>query len=619
MLRFAYRWLLRLHPRYFRQRFAEEMLWIFDEAEGNLEAVELVTDGVVSLVRQWTLRRAFWKEPVGGRNCDGVPIFCSFDTFKPRSSALIQGIALSIVMFWAACWAVRYSWNRSANVAIRGIEYENHAHNLAPGSHATASGYRGALTNSREPAISSRAETATAKGSLSSPPTLLRRGIPQLGSLSHSARTSFSATSLSAAAPSDIAQASKSATPLPHPSGKYGVASIGFDWIDSARPENHAHDSDVRRELMVYVWYPTGHSSRPSALSEYLPHADAIARAEKGQSTREMEESWGSSWSRIFSNQVVTDTHEGAPIASGNERFPLLMFSPGYGVPSTIYTTLLQEVVSHGYVVASIEPPYDVAASAFPDGRVVLFRRDKEQPGEPAPPGETRNEFLNRIRRFEASHGEPRVADIQFVIEQMENLDKSTKESVPFAGRIDFDSLGAWGHSIGGTAAGMGCQLDTRIKACLSEDGGGVPEGACLGQPFMHIAIYHQPATDEQLAVHKVSRKEWEKDHQARLAASERRLRACSGRRYEVTIKIPGADHYSFTDWPLLDAENKKDVDAALHALKAIEAYTIAFFDSHLKHQSETLLDDPRPPSDGVTLKKEGKSQAPSAPTTPCP
>jgi hypothetical protein len=28
MLRFVYRWLLRLHPARFRERFAEEMLWI---------------------------------------------------------------------------------------------------------------------------------------------------------------------------------------------------------------------------------------------------------------------------------------------------------------------------------------------------------------------------------------------------------------------------------------------------------------------------------------------------------------------------------------------------------------------------------------------------------------
>ena len=31
MLRFLYRFLLCLHPRAFRQRFAEGMLWIFDE------------------------------------------------------------------------------------------------------------------------------------------------------------------------------------------------------------------------------------------------------------------------------------------------------------------------------------------------------------------------------------------------------------------------------------------------------------------------------------------------------------------------------------------------------------------------------------------------------------
>ena len=37
MLRSLYRRLLCLHPPAFRQRFAEEMLWIFDEAAGHME------------------------------------------------------------------------------------------------------------------------------------------------------------------------------------------------------------------------------------------------------------------------------------------------------------------------------------------------------------------------------------------------------------------------------------------------------------------------------------------------------------------------------------------------------------------------------------------------------
>jgi len=49
LLRPAYRLLLRLHPAPFRDRFAAEMLWIFD-AECHRPA--LLLDGLVSLLRQ---------------------------------------------------------------------------------------------------------------------------------------------------------------------------------------------------------------------------------------------------------------------------------------------------------------------------------------------------------------------------------------------------------------------------------------------------------------------------------------------------------------------------------------------------------------------------------------
>ena len=53
MIRFLHVCLLRLHPRHFRQRFAGEMVWIFDQAaEGN---ARLIVDAVLSLWRQWAL------------------------------------------------------------------------------------------------------------------------------------------------------------------------------------------------------------------------------------------------------------------------------------------------------------------------------------------------------------------------------------------------------------------------------------------------------------------------------------------------------------------------------------------------------------------------------------
>jgi enterochelin esterase-like enzyme len=59
-----YQWLLRLHPPQFRERFAEEMVWIFEEEVGQ-SALELFTDGIISLLRQWILRSGAWKLMAG--------------------------------------------------------------------------------------------------------------------------------------------------------------------------------------------------------------------------------------------------------------------------------------------------------------------------------------------------------------------------------------------------------------------------------------------------------------------------------------------------------------------------------------------------------------------------
>ena len=63
--RFLYRLLLGCHPPSFQRRFADEMLWIFDETAGRLGSWQLLADGFVSLLRQWVLRSgAVWKIPL---------------------------------------------------------------------------------------------------------------------------------------------------------------------------------------------------------------------------------------------------------------------------------------------------------------------------------------------------------------------------------------------------------------------------------------------------------------------------------------------------------------------------------------------------------------------------
>jgi hypothetical protein len=61
MTRIFYRSVLWLHPPRFRERYAEEMAWIFDEEATAGGKAYLLYDGLVSLARQWVVRSGMWK------------------------------------------------------------------------------------------------------------------------------------------------------------------------------------------------------------------------------------------------------------------------------------------------------------------------------------------------------------------------------------------------------------------------------------------------------------------------------------------------------------------------------------------------------------------------------
>jgi hypothetical protein len=99
IMRFLYASLLRLHPRHFRDRFAEEMMSIFDEARSPW----LLGDALLSLVRQWVFHPRQQPLPSSVRQASGM--FRTLDTYAPRRSALVQGGALSAILFGALVFA----------------------------------------------------------------------------------------------------------------------------------------------------------------------------------------------------------------------------------------------------------------------------------------------------------------------------------------------------------------------------------------------------------------------------------------------------------------------------------------------------------------------------------
>lgn len=126
MLRPLYRWVLLAHPPAFRRRFGDEILAIFDASPRNRDRYRLLLDGLLSLLRQWTLRPEFWQSNPQPAEviADGVPSFQSLDPFRPRSTAVFQGLVLSIAVFCLTCFAIRYSWIRVLHVSIPEVQFE---------------------------------------------------------------------------------------------------------------------------------------------------------------------------------------------------------------------------------------------------------------------------------------------------------------------------------------------------------------------------------------------------------------------------------------------------------------------------------------------------------------
>jgi hypothetical protein len=120
MLKHIYCRLVALHPPYFRSRFGDEMLSIFDQAQTRYARLRLCGDAVISLLRQWGFRPQFWEQPVAHKAvpAGAAPEFMVFENFRPRTGALIDGALLSALVFAMVCFAMGYAWNHPVLIKI---------------------------------------------------------------------------------------------------------------------------------------------------------------------------------------------------------------------------------------------------------------------------------------------------------------------------------------------------------------------------------------------------------------------------------------------------------------------------------------------------------------------
>lgn len=279
---------------------------------------------------------------------------------------------------------------------------------------------------------------------------------------------------------------------------------------------------------------------------------------------------------------------ENAPMPKGTERFPLLLFSHGWGNPTFLYTAELQDIVSHGYVVAAIDHPYDTVFTRFPDGDVTLFAQERFNNAVAKPHG-----YIDYAKQ----RVEVMADDNRFALSEILKYTEAQGRHAPFFQRIDTERIGAFGHSIGGLVAARTCQIDSRLRACMDQDSTDDRGSAFIvsdlheteTQPFFLFVVASADIwstkalnpSDQELAKQKLSRTEFSTIIKQQQEAQTKQLAGIPGGSYRLMLfDLPGFIHRSFTDQTLLAAGNQEE---AAHNFHIAETYILAFFDKFLK------------------------------------
>jgi dienelactone hydrolase len=380
------------------------------------------------------------------------------------------------------------------------------------------------------------------------------------------------------------------------PSGPFGIGRIGYDWIDATRADRFSTNPKPHRELMVYLWYPSKHQNVRGA---YLPGAKQMNTEPDTQ--RQMMDNFGASWPLIVSGAIFSHAAESAPVAGNPRQFPVIVFSHGQGSSGFTYSSLIEDLVSHGYVVAAIEHTESAMAVWFPDGRIIPFQQDV-MPARLSP--EERFQQMAASITTGINEG---AADVRFVVDHLTEMNSGDAHQFPLAGRLDLNRLAAMGHSAGAEFAARACQLDARLKACVDLDGGMVPimalpafpDGAIMKQPLLFLEADHPEA--QMGGTHA--------QHEEYFKKKEEQLASCPPGSYDVILKSPGIAHPSFSDIPLLFAgkDGYPETPIVLHNLELIETFVRAFLDKNLKHEKAPLLDGDTVPFPEATIKRYGQ------------
>ncbi|EZH72113.1 hypothetical protein ATO12_24565 [Aquimarina atlantica] len=260
---------------------------------------------------------------------------------------------------------------------------------------------------------------------------------------------------------------------FPEPSGTFSVGLESLYLEDKTREETLTKEKGDYRKLTIDVYYPSDHEiTKPI---RYMDHGYAEAFVEsKGMP------------SIIATHFDLTKTHtqKSLPILKKNQ-LPVIVLSHGLLWNSTMYTSIIEEIVSQGYVVFAIQHTYESFLSEYQGKRIKWSQKNiddmntdvdfgfvhkkmdlalnaKDERGNKAA-----YELIQYLPYFESL--DRWSDDISFVIDQLAVLNEDSSSFL--YQKLNMNQIGLLGHSWGGAAVVQNASVNKKIKGVINMDG----------------------------------------------------------------------------------------------------------------------------------------------------
>ncbi len=258
--------------------------------------------------------------------------------------------------------------------------------------------------------------------------------------------------------------------PFPRPSGNHAVGTISFSWFDHTRPTEKQNNLPFPRTVSAQIWYPSEGEPNHTARAPYCSEKIAYLRRRTTRFSRLP------GWLLDPLTSIKTFEQANASIFKTQTSYPIIFFSPGRMMGKELYSILMQELASNGFVVVGIDHAHDSLLTFAPNGRAQELNSLFEGIDADATVDKKFDSIVHT-----------RKEDILFVLDKV--IDLNNLPHSPFFKLLDTSKIGIAGHSLGGRTALELCLTDPRFKAGVNMDGDVTPKLIGLQMPVPFLTL----------------------------------------------------------------------------------------------------------------------------------